>query len=359
MAVQGDPRAVEQQHVTEVYDLIAAHFSSTRYKAWPRVENFLNSLEKGAILADVGCGNGKYLGVNPNTFAIGSDRSGKFAEICAEKGFESMICDNLYLPYRDSCFDSVISIAVVHHFASPERRLQAIKELIRILRKGGKLLFTVWAIQQDWKNKQYGEQDVMIPWHFREDFKKKTEKKTRPGRLKKKEERRDKVQQKIEEDKDNAEAKRESRRKKSEKKEEREEDFPEILDTNDNSNTTTTTKNEIETNTQLQTHTDTKIESRTKKESEKTSDTIATKTESDTTKSESHATTGTKPESDTKTETKTDTPGDSQQYDVYHRYYHLFKEGEIEDLFTKIPHATLLEVVLDHDNWYVIVQKES
>jgi tRNA (uracil-5-)-methyltransferase TRM9 len=44
-------------------------------KPWPLVEKFLQSLPQGTLLADVGCGNGKYLHVNPSCYPIGSDRS--------------------------------------------------------------------------------------------------------------------------------------------------------------------------------------------------------------------------------------------------------------------------------------------
>lgn len=41
---------------------------------WPIVERFLQEQPDGAIGADVGCGNGKYLGVNNRCFIVGSDR---------------------------------------------------------------------------------------------------------------------------------------------------------------------------------------------------------------------------------------------------------------------------------------------
>lgn len=41
---------------------------------WPIVERFLKEQKDGAIGADVGCGNGKYLAVNPRVFIVGSDR---------------------------------------------------------------------------------------------------------------------------------------------------------------------------------------------------------------------------------------------------------------------------------------------
>jgi tRNA (uracil-5-)-methyltransferase TRM9 len=38
------------------------------------VEQFLQAQEPGAIGLDIGCGNGKYLAVNPNVFIVASDR---------------------------------------------------------------------------------------------------------------------------------------------------------------------------------------------------------------------------------------------------------------------------------------------
>lgn len=72
------------------------------------------------------------------------------------------ICDNLDLPFRDESFDAVLSLAVVHHFATSERRVSAIRELARILRIGGRVIITVWALEQ--KSRRFESQDVLIPW---------------------------------------------------------------------------------------------------------------------------------------------------------------------------------------------------
>lgn len=69
------PTEMEKKHVYEVYDKIAHHFSHTRYKPWPKIEKFLNNLEAGSVVFDVGCGNGKYMGVNKDLFMVGTDRS--------------------------------------------------------------------------------------------------------------------------------------------------------------------------------------------------------------------------------------------------------------------------------------------
>ncbi|CAG8700382.1 8118_t:CDS:2, partial [Acaulospora morrowiae] len=156
----------EQQYVHDVYQAIAPHFSQTRYKPWPVVEQFLKELDVGSIGADIGCGNGKYLGVNKNVYMIGSDRSSNLIEISASRGFESVVGDALKLPYRSECFDFVISIAVIHHFTTPERRIAAIEELFRIAKQRSYVLIYVWALEQGEARRKFDKehQDVLVPW---------------------------------------------------------------------------------------------------------------------------------------------------------------------------------------------------
>ncbi|KAK2006448.1 hypothetical protein LZ32DRAFT_495787, partial [Colletotrichum eremochloae] len=76
-----DPDAYESRHVHTIYEAIAPHFSSTRYKPWPLVASFLLSLPPGSIGLDAGCGNGKYIGVNPALYIIASDRSANLVSL--------------------------------------------------------------------------------------------------------------------------------------------------------------------------------------------------------------------------------------------------------------------------------------
>lgn len=55
------PTSLEQKYVYEVYEKIALHFSETRYNPWPKILEFLKNIEPGSLVADIGCGNGKYL----------------------------------------------------------------------------------------------------------------------------------------------------------------------------------------------------------------------------------------------------------------------------------------------------------
>ncbi|KAI5800301.1 S-adenosyl-L-methionine-dependent methyltransferase [Peziza echinospora] len=188
-SVQGT-ESYEAEHVHRVYEIIAPHFSATRFKPWPIVEKFLKELRPGSVGLDVGCGNGKYMAVNPNVFIIGSDRSHNLVKFAAtHKQHDALVADALDLPHPCSRFDFAISIAVIHHFSSTERRAAAIESILSMLKPkvngldetGGKALIYVWALEQ--KNSRRGwdetsNQDVFVPWVLQKKFTVKDDKTT-------------------------------------------------------------------------------------------------------------------------------------------------------------------------------------
>jgi tRNA (uracil-5-)-methyltransferase TRM9 len=166
------PAIYEEEHVHQVYEQIANHFSLTRYKPWPIVHGFLESLAPGSVGLDVGCGNGKYFTVNRDIFIIGSDHSTNLVKIAKQhQPHTAVVADNLSLPHGDAPeggrFDFAISIAVIHHLSTPERRVEAISAILRCLKQGGEALFYVWALEQKGSRRGWdegNEQDVMVPW---------------------------------------------------------------------------------------------------------------------------------------------------------------------------------------------------
>lgn len=59
-----------------------------------------------------------------------------------------------------------MSIAVLHHISSRDRRLQLLSELTRIVRPGGVILVCAWAIEQEKASRrQFDAADVLVPWH--------------------------------------------------------------------------------------------------------------------------------------------------------------------------------------------------
>ncbi|XP_056417882.1 probable tRNA methyltransferase 9B [Hyla sarda] len=163
-AMEKEASRLERQHVHNVYEKIAPYFNDKRYKAWPKVQEFLLAQEPGSLVADIGCGNGKYLHINSQTYKVGCDYCLPLVEAARNQGYEAMVCDGLRLPYRDGCFDAVLSIAVIHHFSTKERRALAIKEMTRILKVGGQMMIYVWAMEQ--KRRKFEKQDLLIPWNM-------------------------------------------------------------------------------------------------------------------------------------------------------------------------------------------------
>ncbi|XP_016988429.2 uncharacterized protein LOC108050998 [Drosophila rhopaloa] len=155
----GRSAALERAYVHDVYE----HCEEPTGPVRPRMAHFLSGLDPGSVVCDVGCGSGRYLTqCNPAICTIGVERCYRLSKVAHEKGGEVALCDNLELPFRDDSFDAVLSLAVVHHFATTERRVQALRELARILRIGGRVVITVWALEQ--RHRRFESQDVLIPW---------------------------------------------------------------------------------------------------------------------------------------------------------------------------------------------------
>ena len=157
---RADVARVEEVFVEEVYDAIAPHFSDTRHSPWPLVAAHLADLPPGSLVADIGCGNGKYMGLNPELEFVGVDKSRGL--LATASGGDRVRADCIDLPLRSAAFDAAISIAVVHHLRTDARRAAAIDELLRIVRVGGTVLVTVWAREQE--SRVFDSPDELVPW---------------------------------------------------------------------------------------------------------------------------------------------------------------------------------------------------
>jgi tRNA (uracil-5-)-methyltransferase TRM9 len=150
------------------YDHIALHFNETRKAIWTRVGKFLDMIPKYSLVADIGCGNGKYTRYRQDIFVIANDICVPLLDLVENSSTcNCCVADGLYLPYKAKSFQYAISIAVLHHIKDYESRLKFITNIINILEPGGKLLFTVWALEQNIKPKwisQDNNGDYLIPW---------------------------------------------------------------------------------------------------------------------------------------------------------------------------------------------------
>jgi SAM-dependent methyltransferase len=166
-------RINEQKYVHNTYSLIAKSFNNTRYAHWNKVKEFIDGLPSGALLADSGCGNGKYANYRQDITWFGNDACPELVEYAKHKSRHCIVANCLNLPYRSGLFDAAISIAVLHHISDDVNRIAFIKELLRIVKPGGKILITVWAreqvIKDGWQEIHDGQggqdNDFLIPWN--------------------------------------------------------------------------------------------------------------------------------------------------------------------------------------------------
>ncbi len=186
--------ATEKQHVHAVYDAIAKQWHHTRGKRgvlWPGATSFLRNLPGGSIVADVGCGDGKYFPAiwQAGSYVIGTDISLPLLETsvgsCQKEGEEGpeirqvseqnstfnsrpdvAVADCMHVPLRSGSCDAAICIAVMHHLSTRPRRIRCLKELARIVKKGGTVNVQAWAFEQENDSKRkFAGTDVFVPFN--------------------------------------------------------------------------------------------------------------------------------------------------------------------------------------------------
>lgn len=154
---------IESKNI-EVYNQIADNFSEKRFSSWSWIDSFLNSFEKNKMILDIGCGNGRNM-TNKDLNFIGIDNCHNFISICKKKGLIVLECDMINIPLPEQLFDGITVIASYHHLSTHERREQSLMEMKRMLKNDGKILLSVWSIDQRHNPKlnfNYG--DNYVPW---------------------------------------------------------------------------------------------------------------------------------------------------------------------------------------------------
>ena len=174
---------LEQINVKDIYNKIANHFDKTRHSLWNIPNEFINAIKPNSLCLDLGCGNGKYLGIRQDITFYALDNSEKLLDIVNTKypHIKTSLSDVTSTPYEDNSFDAIISVAVIHHLSTEKRRIQMIQEIERILKIGGISLITSWASSTNSTNhtntiKQLNksirldeENNYLIPWEDRDD----------------------------------------------------------------------------------------------------------------------------------------------------------------------------------------------
>ena len=157
--------------VKKDYTKIAKSFDESRAEPFKEFELFFPYLKENDRILDVGCGNGRLAGFLKNKIKIdylGIDNNRKLIGLAKKRHpfAKFKIADMGKLPFHDHSFDHVWDIAAFHHIPSKKLQLQTLKEMKRVLTKGGLLIITVWNLWQKKyrKYKKDSNNDTFIPW---------------------------------------------------------------------------------------------------------------------------------------------------------------------------------------------------
>jgi len=173
-----DPKALLEK-VKNDYNGIACDFSKTRQNLiWPEIDYFMKYAKDGQKILDLGCGNGRLLNyfAEKNISYTGLDNSEELIksarQLHPKQSDNFIVADMFLLPFEDETFDVIFCLASFHHLPNEKLRLQALREMKRVLKKDGVILMTNWYVWQklfwqniftDFKLKNRWN-DFFIPW---------------------------------------------------------------------------------------------------------------------------------------------------------------------------------------------------
>lgn len=144
---------------------------NTRVKPWPFTLEFMKKYSKpNFIILDSGCGNGRQF-IHQNT--VGVDFSENLLLEAKSKPNLSLVRGDVHnLHFKDCTFNLILSVAVIHHLSTHERRLHCLLEMKRVLKNDGVCLIYVWHKSASSHNKFQPIQgnEYLVSWKGEVDF---------------------------------------------------------------------------------------------------------------------------------------------------------------------------------------------
>ena len=100
-----------------------------------------------------------------NLIFTGVDNCENFIKICHTKNLNVINSNITKIPLQNNSADAIICIAVLHHLSYEQYRIDALLEMKRLVKQNGKILLSVWSINQPSKTrrhfKNYGNNIVL------------------------------------------------------------------------------------------------------------------------------------------------------------------------------------------------------
>jgi len=156
---------ISADNLQNVYNKISEHFNLTRYRVWPSTANFLNSLDINSNNVEIGCGNGRNIFYRRELNILGVDFCENFVKMVNKNGGKAILGRMENLQFEENSFDNLLCIAVFHHLDNDNDRLKTLNNFKKIVKKNGKLLISLWAMEQEETSPvKFNKKEEMVPW---------------------------------------------------------------------------------------------------------------------------------------------------------------------------------------------------
>lgn len=159
----------------DAYNAVADLFSSTREYLWEDMKALGMYAHSGDKVLDVGCGNGRLLELwkDEGVDYVGVDQSEALIAIAKKRHLDVpfFVAEIADLPFDDDTFDVLYCIAVFCHIP-PAAQQQALCEMKRVLKPGGKVVMTNWNAFNHWVQEKVtsgkyttdDQKNFIVPW---------------------------------------------------------------------------------------------------------------------------------------------------------------------------------------------------
>ena len=181
-----DRRTVSKSAILKTYEEIAEGVEEKRQSPWTDLFEFETTLDRHRRILEIGCGSGRNVVHFASTghWVIALDIARGMLALAVKRvrgrGLSSSVHflqgDAVSLPLKDETADACLYVAVLHHLPTRQERLASLNEVARCLRRGGKVLISVWAFEQKrfqhelraHQEKKGGFGDITVPISTRE-----------------------------------------------------------------------------------------------------------------------------------------------------------------------------------------------
>ncbi len=182
----------------QFYQTFAREFSATRRRIQPGVRRILAQIPHEGNWLDLGCGNGnlaaEWIRQKRVGIYLGMDFSAALLEEARASLVQTAVPDSLTIRFElaeiatqdwrkligRKTWDGVMAFAALHHIPGKEVRMILLKKIYKLLKMGGRLVFSVWQFQhsdkllkriQPWekagfKDADIEEGDTLLDWRF-------------------------------------------------------------------------------------------------------------------------------------------------------------------------------------------------